>query len=169
MGFGVWGWMWGSTALCSVPEWAMETLCDGTNYASLSYTQGRVCPSPFCSYPPLYASGSAITSRWFKGKKHMCQESARNFRVAFHHCHCVDIPQGQFDLSPHAALPTSPHPPGLAHLPLHWCSWCWEISRGGGISQDSPEQDLTGGSWDGHGWFWFGVNGNRRVCPVCRR
>lgn len=82
-----------TTALCNVPEWAMETLCDGINHASLSYSQGIVCPSPSCSYPPLSASGSAITSWWFKGKKHTCQENAKNFRVAFHLCgHCMDIP-----------------------------------------------------------------------------
>lgn len=120
-------------------------------------------------FVPAHLSSSVITSKWFKGKKHACQESTKNFRVTSHCCsHRVDIPQGQFDLSCHAAPSTTQHPPGLAHLPLHclhWCSWCWEISRCWGISQHSPERDPTGGAGTGHGWFWFGVNGNRRTRP----
>lgn len=126
----------GAALLCAPSQNGPWKHCDGTNYASLSYSQGRACPSPFCTYPPVCASGSAITSRWFKGKKNTCQESAKNVRLASHCCgHRVDIPQGQFDLSSPAAS-TSQRPPGLARLPLHclhWCSWCWEIS------QHSPE------------------------------
>lgn len=149
----------------------METLWDGTNHASLSYSQGRVCPSPSHTNPPRCASDSAITSRWFKGKKHTCQESAKTFRVASHHCgHQMDIPQGQFDLSPHAAPSSTQHPPGLAHLPLHclhWCSWRWEISWCWGISQHSPERDLTGGAGTDRGWFF--VRGQRQSRSVSWR
>lgn len=149
----------------------METLWDGTNHASLSYSQGRACPSPSHTNPPRCASDSAITSRWFKGKKHTCQESAKTFRVASHHCgHQMDIPQGQFDLSPHAAPSSTQHPPGLAHLPLHclhWCSWRWEISWCWGISQHSPERDPTGGAGTDRGWFL--VRGQRQSRSVSWR
>lgn len=147
----------------------MKTLCDGTNYVSLSYSQGRVCPSPFCTYPPPCASASATISRWIKGKKHTCQESAKNFRVASRRCgHRVDFPQGQFDLSPHAAPSTSQQPPGLAHLPLR----CHAGAAGAGRSAGAGGSASVHQSRP-HWWSWDGpraglVRGQRQSQSVSR-
>lgn len=151
----------GSTAPCRVPEWAMERLCDGTSYASLSYSQGRVCPPPFCSYPPLHASGSAITSWWLKGKKNTHAKKVPKIFKWHPTAAAIEwtFPRDNLTrplmwlLPPlntllvwhisHSAASTGAagagksadagDQPAFTRVTPHWWSWCWEIS------QHSPE------------------------------
>lgn len=147
----------------------METLWDGTNHASLSYSQGRVCPSPSHTNPPRCASDSAITSRWFKGKKHTCQESAKTL---------------EWHPTTAAIRWTFPRDnltcPLMRLLPPLNTLLVWHISHSAACTgaAGAGRSAGAGGSASIHqsetrlvelgrtaGGFWFGVNGNRGACP----